>query len=74
MKEDRKNEPPKKNIVVEKFHEYRGEFRKIVWPDRPNLIKHTITVIAISLIFGAIITLMDAVFGVIFTSFVQLVI
>ena len=63
----------KKNVILEKFYEYRGEFRKIVWPDRPALIKNTVTVIAISLIFGVLITLMDGMFGIIFTSFVQMI-
>jgi preprotein translocase subunit SecE len=73
MSDEKKNES-KKFFVVEKLQEFRAEFRKIVWPDRPTLIKHTITVITISLIFGALITLMDAIFGVLFTSFVQLVV
>jgi preprotein translocase subunit SecE len=74
MSDEKKKDPNKKIFFVEKFQEFRAEFRKIVWPDRPTLIKHTITVITISLIFGALITLMDAIFGVLFTSFVQLVV
>jgi preprotein translocase subunit SecE len=62
-----------KNVITEKYHEFRGEFRKIVWPDRASLIKSTITVITISLIFGALITLMDGVFSIMFTSFVQMI-
>ncbi|MDR1663765.1 MAG: preprotein translocase subunit SecE [Clostridiales bacterium] len=60
-----------RNFIVEKFVEYRAEFRKIVWPSRPELIKHTITTIVISLIFGAFIALTDGVLGVTFTSIVS---
>jgi len=52
---------------------YRAEFKKIVWPSRETLIKHTITVIVVSLIFGAYIALTDGVFGALFSRFVQLV-
>lgn len=60
------------NIITDKFNEYRAEFRKIVWPSREDLIKHTVTTIVISLLFGAAITIMDGVFGLAFTSFVGL--
>jgi len=55
------------------FQTYRSEFRKIVWPSRETLIKHTVTVIAVSLIFGAYIALMDGIFGAIFRAFVDFV-
>ena len=63
----------KKNIILEKFYEYRGEFRKIVWPSRPELIKQTITVIVISLIFGAYIAMLDGAIGALFTVFVNFI-
>jgi preprotein translocase subunit SecE len=66
------DEVKSKNFIVEKFHEFRGEFRKIVWPDRPGLFKSTATVITISLIFGALITVMDFGFSLIFTNLVGL--
>jgi preprotein translocase subunit SecE len=52
---------------------YRAEFRKIVWPSRQTTIKHTITVIFVSLIFGAYISLADGFFGILFSQFVNLV-
>ncbi len=58
--------------IAGKFTELRAEFRKIVWPSRETLIKHTVTTIVISLIFGAFITVLDGLFGVIFTSLVGL--
>ena len=39
--------------------EYRGEFRKIVWPTRVELVKQTTTVIITSALFGVIIVALD---------------
>ena len=41
------------------FNEIRGEYRKIVWPTRPVLIKETFTVIVTCLMIGAIIAGLD---------------
>ncbi len=60
------------NFFTNKFKDLRGEFRKIVWPSKETLVKHTVTTIVISLLFGAFITLLDALFGIIFTSLVGL--
>lgn len=45
------------------LNEYKGEFKKIVWPSRPELIKKTITVMIACAIVGVIILAMDYVFG-----------
>jgi preprotein translocase subunit SecE len=81
-KDSKKNLPPKTgrsarfkllvNKIAGKFNELRGEFRKIVWPSRETLVKHTVTTIVISLIFGAFITVLDGLFGIIFQSLVGL--
>ena len=55
------------------YHTYKAEFRKIVWPSRETLFKHTVTVITVSAIFGAYIALADGAFGIVFGRFVQLV-
>ncbi|MCL1988364.1 MAG: preprotein translocase subunit SecE [Firmicutes bacterium] len=52
---------------------YRGEFSKIVWPGRPELIRKTITVAIISGLFGIYISVLDGLFASIFTAFVGLV-
>ena len=62
-----------KNVIRDIYHTYKAEFRKIVWPSRETLIKHTITVITVSAIFGAYIALADGGFGIVFGRFVQLV-
>lgn len=59
------------NVVKGVYQTYKAEFRKIVWPSRQTLFKHTVTVIAVSLIFGAYIALNDYVFSAMFRWFVQ---
>ena len=41
--------------VPDFFKNIIGEFRLVIWPDRPTLVKHTITVIIVSGIIGAVI-------------------
>ena len=65
------NEARKKNKIAEVFYEFRAEFKRIVWPSKEELLKHTITVIVISLIFGAYIALLDIGFGAVFTNLVR---
>lgn len=76
MNDDKKKEKKTadgggENAVKGVYQTYRAEFRKIVWPSRETLFKHTITVIAVSLIFGVYIALNDAVFGALFSAFVE---
>jgi len=49
---------------------YHGEFAKIVWPGRKELIRKTITVVVISGLFGVYIAGLDAVLAQIFTTLV----
>ena len=76
MNEDKKkrdSHDESENVVKGIYHTYRAEFRKIVWPSRETLIKHTVTVIAVSLMFGAYIALIDGGYGWLFGRFVDLV-
>ncbi len=41
------------------FSGLKGEFRKIVWPSFPVLLKQTWTVICVSAIIGAVVSLID---------------
>ena len=61
------------NALTGVYHSFRAEFRKIVWPSRETLTKHTATVIIVSLIFGAYIAVSDFAFGAVFRQFVNLV-
>jgi len=37
----------------------KAEFRKITWPDKDSLLKQSIAVVAISVVVGIIITILD---------------
>ncbi|MDD5939989.1 MAG: preprotein translocase subunit SecE [Lachnospiraceae bacterium] len=37
----------------------QSEFRKIIWPDRDTLVRELIAVLAVSIVVGAIIALLD---------------
>ena len=67
------NKKDNKNFVFEKLTELRAEFRKIVWPSRDLLVKHTITTVVVSLLFGVFIAFLDIVIGFAFTSFVGMI-
>ena len=51
------------NAVTEKgkgwFKGLNSEFKKIVWPDKESVAKQTAAVIVITIILGAIISLLD---------------
>ena len=70
-KEQKENQEP--GAVQGIVRTYRAEYKKIVWPSWPTIIKHTVTVIVVSLIFGAYIALTDGVFSTLFNRFVGLV-
>ena len=73
VKKNEKEEAYKVPFLKRVIRPYYAEFRKIVWPTKETLIKHTITVAVVSLIFGAYIALVDGVLTVLFGRFVQLV-
>ena len=52
----------KKPSFSEKMDGYRAEFKKIVWPTRPEVGKKTVTVIITSLLVAAVIFCMDTVY------------
>jgi len=51
--------------------EVRGEYKKIIWPSRKELLKQTATVLVVSLLFGVVIFAMDAVFGLGINTFID---
>jgi len=61
------------NWFVRTYRTYKAEYKKIVWPTRATMIKHTITVIAVSLLFGAYIALTDGILNTLFSQFVRLI-
>ncbi|WP_347562000.1 preprotein translocase subunit SecE [Ruminococcus sp. AM42-11] len=55
-RQDRQAKEPKKSW----FQGLKAEFNKIVWTDRDTLMKQSVVVIVITVILGAIISVMDA--------------
>ena len=39
---------------------YNAEFKKVIWPDKNTLTKQTTAVVAVSVILGALIAVIDA--------------
>ena len=42
------------------FHGLKSEFNKIVWTDRPTLVKQTVAVTVITVILAVMISIMDS--------------
>lgn len=45
--------------AVKFFDGVKSEFKKISWPDKDSLLKQSVAVVIISLVVGAIITVLD---------------
>ena len=59
-KSDKKSDKPGLLDRIKKFFKsLKAEFKKIVWPNRSQLVKQTIAVLLISLLLGAFIWLID---------------
>ena len=43
------------------FKGLQAEFRKVIWPDRKTLARQTTAVIAVSVVLGAVIAVVDAI-------------
>ena len=41
------------------FTGLKAEFKKIIWPDQKSLVRQTIAVVAVSVVVGLIIALLD---------------
>ena len=42
------------------FHGVKAEFKKIIWPDKPTLVKQTVAVVCITAVLGVIIAVIDS--------------
>ena len=60
-KEVKKIEKKAKRDTFKWFREMRSELKKVVWPDGKTTMKNTGTVLAVSLVIGAVIWIFDAV-------------
>ena len=52
----------KTSKLVKFWNGVKAEFKKITWPDKDDLIKQSVAVVVISVVVGAIITVLD--FGI----------
>ena len=71
-KEVAKNEK-KKNPVFSRFFKFfrdlKGEFKKIVWPTKKQVINNSLVVLAMIVIVGALIWVLDWVLGLGISNF-----
>ena len=49
----------KKGNKIGFFDGVKAEFKKISWPDKTSIIRQTVAVVAISVVLGVIITILD---------------
>ncbi len=49
----------KTSKLVKFWNGVKAEFKKIVWPDKEDLLKQSVAVVIISVVIGAIITVLD---------------
>lgn len=55
-------EKTEKGLKKSWFEGLKAEFKKIVWPDQKTLVKQTGAVVAVSIVLGMIIAILDFVF------------
>lgn len=48
-----------KTPKIKFFDGVKAEFKKIIWPDKDTLLKQSVAVVAVSIVLGAIIALVD---------------
>lgn len=56
MSDNKKSKAPKK---ASWWTGVKAEFRKIIWPDRITLAKETTAVVAVSVLLGVLISILD---------------
>ena len=54
---DNKNEAAKPSY----FKQVKAEFKKIIWPDKKKVARQTVAVVAVSIVLGGFIALVDTV-------------
>ncbi len=50
------------------FLDIRSELKKVIWPDRRKLVSSTMTVVAICLVFGIVIWVVDGILSLVLES------
>ena len=65
---DKKDNAQKKSF----FTGLRAEFKKVIWPDKNTLAKQTAAVVVVSVLLGALISVVDVVMKLGIDKIVQL--
>ena len=55
-------EKAEKSSIKSWFDGLKAEFKKIIWPDRKSLVKQTGAVVAVSIVLGVMIAVLDFIF------------
>ncbi|MCI8318948.1 MAG: preprotein translocase subunit SecE [Lachnospiraceae bacterium] len=55
-------EKAEKSLKKSWFSGLKAEFKKIIWPDQKSLVKQTGAVVAVSIVLGIMIAIMDFIF------------
>ena len=58
-KKQKEKKPKKNGGFMKFFRDLKGEFKKIVWPSKKQIINNTLVVIAAILVVGAFIWVID---------------
>ena len=59
QKKAKDKKPKKTNGFVKFFRDLKGEFKKIVWPSKKQIINNTLVVLAAIIVIGLFIWLVD---------------
>lgn len=70
-KKSAKSEKSKKPSIFRRIGKYfrdtKGEFKKIVWPTFPSVVRNTLVTLAVCVLLGVLICLVDAGLGALIT-------
>ncbi len=68
-KTDKSSKTTAFKTLGDKLKDIKGEFMKVIWPSKQELAKQTLTVIATSVIIGAVIVVFDGIYALGLNSF-----
>jgi preprotein translocase subunit SecE len=55
------------SIIINFFSNLRKEFNKIIFPTKEEIWKHSVSILMFSLVVGALIAVLDALWGLLFS-------
>jgi preprotein translocase subunit SecE len=62
------NNPKQKKDLMKFFKEVKGELKKVIWPDRKQLINNTATVLMACFVVGVLIWMADVVLKMVYDN------